>query len=90
MAATTKPFPKVEITWADATSRSSWGSLKNHLGQQPMEIESVGYLTKNDRKVVQIVQSKRDKYADDEDDTPVVADSLTIPKGWVRKIRRLR
>jgi hypothetical protein len=77
----------VEVTWHDATSWSGWHSLKDHQASDPLEITSLGYLSKNDNRVVQIVQSRRPE------DTPgdeIVAHSLTIPRGWVRRVRRLR
>jgi len=77
----------VEITWCDATSRTEWHTLDEHRASPPMVVKSSGYLTRNDSRVVQIVQSWR---APEPNEPQLVADSLTIPKGWVRRVRRLR
>jgi len=74
----------VEVTWADAKSVTFWAPLDEHQANEPATVKSIGYLSVNDTKVVQIVQSVQQ--APD----GLVADSLSIPRGWVTKIRRLR
>jgi len=77
----------VEVTWHDATSRTEWLALGDHQAQTPMQVKSTGYVIRLTAKTVQIVQSWR---APVPDEPQVVADSLTIPRGWVRSVRRLR
>jgi hypothetical protein len=80
-----KPGVPVEVTWSDAVSHTEWATLADHRAQEPVPIKSVGYLSLKTSKVVQIVQSASQLGENDK-----VADSLTIPIGWVTRIRRLK
>ena len=74
----------VEVTWADATSVTAWATLDEHQAVEPRVVKSAGYLSRADKSSVQIVQSVQ------QDPDGLVGDSLTIPRGWVKRIRRLR
>ncbi len=73
----------VEITWVDACTSDKWRSRKEYLRiTKPLAIKTVGYLIKKNKKCVAVVQSQgaNDDYSD----------SMTIPRDWVQKIRRLK
>ena len=77
----TRPRP-VEVFWADAATCNRWGTIEEHQEHTPAAVRSVGYLSLKTPKVIQILQSIG------QDST--AADSLTIPRQWVKKVRRLR
>lgn len=71
-----RKLPRVEVHWVDANSHGGWATLKQYHDEKGVsEIESIGYLTKNNKQEVQLVQS-RSKNGN-------VADSITIPKAWI-------
>ena len=71
-----RKLPRVEVRWVDANSHGGWATLKQyHDDKSVSEIESLGYLTKNTKQEIQLVQS-RSKNGN-------VADSITIPKAWI-------
>ena len=71
-----RKLPRVEIHWVDANSHGGWATLKQYHDDKCLsEIESIGYLTKNTKQEVQLVQSRSINGN--------VADSITIPKAWI-------
>jgi hypothetical protein len=74
----------VEVTWLDSHgTHKAWNSLDEVLqtGIVACECRTVGYLLKLDKQLVIVAQS----LSDDEVGSP-----LTIPRGSVQRIRRLR
>ena len=69
-------LPRVEIRWVDAASHGGWADLSHYRDNKNIsEIESLGYLTKNTKREIQLVQSRSKN--------GTVADSITIPKTWI-------
>lgn len=76
------PHHAVEVLWDDPhTEDSTWLDLDS-LGQASFTIRSVGFLLKKDKRQVVLVQS----LTDDERG----ATTLSIPRGCIRRIRRIR
>lgn len=76
-------LPLVEITWRDAAVGGGWGSLAYYRANNgTSQVSTVGYLTKNSKFEIQVVQS----ISIDGN----VADSMSIPKAWICRTRRLR
>lgn len=71
----------VEVSWLDACVQGKWGRKDDYLKEGPMLCRTAGYLLKKDKSVVIIVQSQSVAGG--------VADSMTIPRSCVTKIRRL-
>lgn len=71
----------VLISWRDASSRSMWGSREEYLEHEPMEILTVGFLLKQDKKSITVVASQ----AEDSD----LHQAIAIPRDWVTKIKVL-
>jgi hypothetical protein len=76
----------VIVEWEDSASSGRWGTrddyhkkAKSSLGP----IRSVGWLNRSDRTAVQLLQSQSAANGD-------VADAVTIPRGCVRRIIRLK
>lgn len=74
--------PLVEVEWEDAHHDDGWA------GNRPLRTRggpcrTAGYMLKRDRRVIVIAHS----LGEDPDDH---ADTLTIPRGCVSRIRRLR
>lgn len=71
-----------KVSWWDAASSGGWDSLEYYRSKTSLECTTVGFLTKNTRKEIQLVQtiSKSGN----------MTDCMTIPKGWIRKVRKLR
>ena len=68
-------LPRVEIKWVDAEASGSWKPLAAYRAQTLCKIESIGYLTKNTKWEIQLVQSRSQN--------GTIADSITIPKAWI-------
>lgn len=79
------PYMKhvVEVHWVDACTTSRWRSRKDYLAlATPANCRTVGYILKQTKKSITVVQTQ----GDNED----MNGSMTIPMGWVEKVRRLR
>ena len=78
-----KKYPIVEIIWQDATSHQGWHDI-DELAEdfECMNVRSVGYLIKKDRKFVKIVMG-----ITEDDQTNMV---MVIPAKWVQSIKVLR
>ena len=78
-----RKLPLVEIAWYDSAVGGGWNTLSHYRNKKNVpQMKSVGWLTKNTKTEVQVVQS----IAEDGE----VADSITIPKVCVVRTRRLR
>ncbi len=75
-------FPIAEIKWLDARSKGGWGSVDDYGNQDLPQCRSVGYLVKNNRTEVQVLQSVAD--------SGNVTDSILIPKKCVLEVKILR
>jgi hypothetical protein len=72
----------VEVEWRDAHSDGGWASRDEYEACTASVVRSVGYVLKRGREALTLVQSQ--------DQSGEVCDSITIPLGCVRRVRRLR
>lgn len=78
-----KKLPIVEVEWYDAHSLGAWRARQAYLDEaKTAECRSVGYLLKSNRDGVTLLQSLHP--AEDK-----MTDSITIPRGTVKSVRRL-
>ncbi len=77
-----KKYPIVEVEWVDACSKYGWDDPQIYSRATTSICKSVGYLCKKNEHEVQVVQSLSD--------TGGQADSTSIPRKCVVKIRILR
>ncbi len=72
----------VEVEWVDSCVKGGWRMREEYLeGKGLSQCRTVGYLLRSDRQEVMVVQSQSN--------TGGVADSMTIPRRCVKKIRYL-
>ena len=77
------PLTKVvELKWRDACTMGGWRAAEHYLQHEPMPITTVGYLLKDTKSAVTIVQSQ----SSDGD----FNDCITVPKDWVVGIKVIR
>lgn len=77
-------YQAVQVTWNDAKSTGGgWRSVNDTIKEAsgPFEVSSVGYLLKRDKKELILAQTLTK--------TGSAADCITIPSGFVHKVRRL-
>lgn len=73
-----------EVYWRDSCSSGGWKTLAEYRTDDKVgPMRSVGYLTKKDKHVVQLVQNMSSG-------TQHVADSMTIPRECVIVIKKLK
>lgn len=74
---------RIEVEWVDSSSRGQWDSVEGYKIKtaRALRIRSIGYLLRSDRSEIVLIQSMGVN-AD-------VADSVTIPRGCVKTVRRL-
>tara|TARA_R110000737_G_scaffold271884_1_gene278955 strand:- start:588 stop:893 length:306 start_codon:yes stop_codon:yes gene_type:complete len=78
-------WPMVKVTWMDAMDgETGWQSLEDMLKGDLATVMDIGWMIKNDEKVVIIMGS----WCVDPDDKNG-GRYITIPKGWVKKIEYL-
>jgi len=78
-----RSMPKVEIVWIDSCTSGRWRTLDDYQDNEGLvECHSIGYMTKKNKKEVQVVQQISREAR--------VADSITIPRSCIKKIRRLK
>lgn len=77
LLATTEPckLPRVEVRWLDAHAYGGWSSMKEYRSYGLTAVESIGYLVKNTKDEVQLVQSRSPRGN--------IADAISIPKKWL-------
>ena len=75
-------LPIVEVAWKDAAVDGGWRPAVDHRKSGLVHCLSVGWLTKNTRNEIQLVQSLAD--------TGKVGDPITIPKSWMLSYRVLK
>lgn len=74
-------LPLRKVTWIDSASQGGWRRL-NETDNDPVVVESVGYVLYNNAKAITLVQSVA-KHGD-------VNACMTIPKACVQSIRRIK
>ncbi len=74
-----RKLPKVKVEWCDATADGGWKTFDSMRKEDPVEVTSIGYMIRNDKHRVQVVQSVCSNGK--------VAESLTIPKGWIKSVK---
>jgi hypothetical protein len=74
----------VEVDWTDSASRGRWDTIENYKKEVPALCRSAGYLiVKNDRVVI-LLQTQSINTLND------ALDAITIPRGCITRIRRLK
>lgn len=71
----------VEVRWQDASTRSMWGSAEEYASHGVAECISVGYLLRNGKDKIVVVQTQADDAA--------CNSAIAIPASWIRSIRLL-
>ena len=71
-------LPLVRVLWVDTCSAGTWASLDEYRKKGALNTQSVGFLTRNDKTCVQVVQSISTNDS--------LNDSITIPRGCVVKV----
>lgn len=79
-----KKLPIVEVEWEDSSGYEGWHSKAEHIAAGVGVCRSTGYLLKSSRKAITLVQS-----LDDRGKHFKVADSINIPRGAVKAMRKL-
>ena len=78
-------WPMVKVTWMDAMDgETGWQSLEDMLKGDLATVVDIGWMIKNDERVVIVMGS----WCLDPDDKNG-GRYITIPKGWVKKIEYL-
>ena len=77
-----KKLRLVEVEWVDASISGGWGVRKEYLAIRGIkQCRTAGYLLRSNRKEIMVVQSQTEHDG--------VADSISIPRPSVQKIRYL-
>ena len=94
MATLKAKLQRVEVTWKDATSDGGWSDVKNYRTKSTPECKTIGYLSRYDHEVIQLVQTRvvppRTLTPKPTFDEQRVTDSLTIPRQWAIRVRIVR
>ena len=95
MATLKAKLQPVEVLWNDATSEGGWRSVKDHRATRLVPCRTLGFLTRWDTKVVQVIQtrsvSKKPQLGEKQNLGDVRGtDSMTIPREWAIRVRVLR
>ena len=80
-------FPEsklVEVDWVDSASRGRWDSLANYKKEVTAYCRSAGYLIANTKRHIIVLQTQGANTIND------ALDAITIPKGCILKIRKLK
>jgi hypothetical protein len=83
----TPTFPEstlVEVDWVDSASRGRWDSLENYKREQTAHCRSAGYMIVKNTKCVILLQTQGCNTVHD------ALDAITIPRGCIQRIRRLK
>lgn len=70
----------VEVTWYDAISMRGWRDKATYAKQKAAPCRTVGYIIKKTKREMVLAQTQ----GGDE-----INGSMTIPRDWVQKIRKL-
>ena len=72
----------VRVDWDDACSNEPWRKAECLYRAECLQIQSVGFVLRSDKKEMVIAQSLSE--------TANVANTIAIPRGCIRKVRLLR
>lgn len=75
---------RVEVDWVDSASRGRWDSLATYQKEVPAYCRSIGYLITKSKTAVILLQTQGCNTVND------ALDAITIPRGCITKIRRLK
>lgn len=75
-------LPRVEVTWIDSSSSHGWDTLAGLRQERLVECRTVGYLVRNSRDRLNVVQSFSEWGKGSE--------TWVIPRANIRRVRRLR
>lgn len=75
-------YPLVEVTWVDSTGTPGW---QREIQVKPLVCHTAGYLMRSSRNSVVVALS-----VSEERSANTCADTMTIPRGSVKRIRRLK
>ena len=82
-----KNYPAVEVEWEDANSGTRWNSVTDHNKEdEPYSVLTRGSLIHKDDKRVRVALSVTHPDCKWDD----ASDVITIPRGCIRRIRRLK
>jgi hypothetical protein len=87
MRKTTQKFPEsnlVEVDWRDSASRGRWDTLDNYKKEVPALCRSAGYMIVKNTRVVILLQTQSINTLND------ALDAITIPRGCITRIRKLK
>lgn len=71
----------VVVQWIDAVTHGGWKEPEEYAKLTSMHVASVGWVVRDTPTEITIIQTIADT---------MMTDSITIPKSWVQKIRRIR
>ena len=77
-----KKLQLVEVEWTDAQIGGGWNTRERYADKGIAKCRTAGYLLVRDKRSITIMQNVCD------DGT--VSDSMTIPAGCVKRVRRLK
>ena len=78
-------YPMVLVEWVDSCSPSRvWGTAESLRTYNPVTVKSVGFLVKDDKRGITIVQGLG------AESDPDACLPMAIPRGCVKKIKRLK
>jgi hypothetical protein len=84
MATKSWPITKVvEVHWFDACAKSGWDSTQEYLAHDIAPVVSIGYLLKETKQAITLVQSQVTDWHD-------CSAAISIPKSWIVKMKVLR
>lgn len=73
---------RVEVEWLDSMGTQRWMPVESHAEQELLLIRTMGYVARDDDKVLVIVSSLSEYDG--------AADSTVIPKSCIKRIRRMK
>lgn len=78
-------YPAVEVEWTDTYTDGGWAYIKDHVKKvrAPLLIRSVGYLLERNARTIILTQQLDEAFGK-------ASDTVTIPRGCVYRVRRLR
>lgn len=72
----------VVVDWIDSCSSGRWNDISVYQQIDPLVCKSTGWVVRSDKKVMTLVQSIGKN--------GTMADSITIPRVCIKRVRRLR
>ena len=75
-------YPLVEVTWVDSSETSGW---QQDIITKPLVCMTAGYMVHSGRRSVVVAMNRSEKRSAHSFGT-----AMTIPRGCVKRVRRLR